>query len=132
MGSDEWHERHVLMDIQKEKEARMLAEHVNQFDGLVHASNGKIYDPQDGSEVKKWMQDTAEVQTKYTDVFDENFEIDKHLHKVKKQHKVNRWDGLIHAKNGKRYDPETMKEVQDLDDEEAVQYDASGVVIQYI
>ena len=42
---------------------------------------------------------------------------------------MNEFDGLLYDKQGKKYDPETYEEVIDPTD---LQYDASGVVIQFI
>ena len=62
------------------------------------------------------LSDKSELQT--PDYYDRSFEANE----LKQMNKppVNPFDGLVHAQNGKLYDPETMREV-DIEDSSAVQ-----------
>ena len=127
MSGEEWSERQVQLDLKREK----AENHINKFDGLVHAAHGKLIDPSDGHTINKAMQDTSELQTKF-DIFDDNYESDQNLSKERKslmingkdydlaEFKVDRWGNFI--------DPETNDWVADPS---ALQYDGSGVVLQF-
>jgi len=74
------------------------APEVNQFDGLIHTSNGRMFSAINGKEV---IQDDYDY-VQLGDIYDEDLE----SRMVKKQKEgVFSADGLFHSPNGGAYDP---------------------------
>ena len=96
---------------------------VNKWDGLVHAQNGKVYDPQTMKEVELNTDSSAVqleeshprqrlMQARANNWFDESYERQEKANELRETRpQVNKFDGLIHAQNGKVYDPQTGKQV---------------------
>jgi hypothetical protein len=116
----------------EEKEAKEMADEskklaINKWDGLIHAQNGKVYDPATMKEVELETTDVqldetfsgepigivqqriGLMQTQSKDWYDDQVEKEEaqEMHKLA----INKWDGLVHAANGKVYDQQTGKEV---------------------
>ena len=84
---------------------------VNKFDGLVHGADGSTYDPATHKKIDR--EDESLVQVRFVknmaqDGFDKSMDREQEMAKAPK---VNKFDGLIHAQNGRTYDPVSMKEV---------------------
>jgi len=100
-------------------------------DGLIHTDSGRLFDPIDGHEIgvdttDLQLHDNPMSDSKDDRYFEESFQRDqarelaeqKH-HKVlsqKEWSQVNKFDGLIHAKDGKLIDPENGNEVEPTND----------------
>jgi len=63
----------------------------------------------------------AKNELQDADYYDRSFEEKEAKEMIKEQLPINKFDGLIHAQNGKIYDPETMKEVELNTESSAVQ-----------
>jgi hypothetical protein len=129
---------------------------VNKFDGLVHAQNGKVYDPENMKEVEL-TTDSSAVQLNQDNWYDDDFERtqtftgepiatvqqkmallqtessdlfdrDFEAHQQKKSRvQMNKFDGLFHAPNGKVYDQAGKEVVQQLSQDQNQDWCDSGI-----
>lgn len=77
---------------------------------MIHAQTGHVYDPRNGRDVtREAFEDNEFVQVK--DIYDDNMEARMIQKQVDSQFHANPFDGMIHAQNGKIYDPTNGRDV---------------------
>lgn len=113
-------------------EVKLTKKQMSQLksDGLIHTDTGRLFDPVDGHEiggesVDLQLEDHPMSESKDDRYFEESFQKDVAREKAEQHTKVlsqkewsqvNKFDGLIHAKNGKLIDPESGNEVDGMSD----------------
>lgn len=109
LDNEEWYDE--SLDRFYAKKSRFAEQPVvNQFDGMIHAQDGRIFDPVNGKEVdnESWA-----LQTESNDWFDQD------IVRSANEDTVNQFDGLIHTKDGRTFSP--------VDGKEAVNFDSNYV-----
>ena len=109
--SESWYDKTIDAHeaAQEIKDAQPI---VNKFDGLIHGADGKTYDPVTHKQIDR--EDDTLLQVRFVknmnqDGFDKS--MDRKQEEMARAPVINKFDGLIHAQNGKVYDPVSKKEV---------------------
>lgn len=130
----------------EEIEAKQMAKqqlNINKWDGLIHAQNGKLIDPNTMKEVDTEISEVqldesfsgepigiveqryGLIQTQANNWYDEDFERQEKLENSRIQ--VNKWDGLVHAANGKVYDQSGKEVAEQLVQKQKKDWCDSGI-----
>lgn len=76
---------------------------------MIHAQTG-VYDPRNGRDLtRETFEENEFVQT--GDIYDDNMETRSIEKKVEANFHANPWDGMIHAQDGKIFDPASGRDV---------------------
>jgi len=113
-------------------EVKLTKKQLSQLksDGLIHTDSGRLFDPVDGHEIggessNVQLQDHPMSSSKDDRYFEDSYQKDQLKEKTdnhakvlsqKEWSQVNKFDGLIHAKNGKIIDPLNGNEIDEMND----------------
>merc|ERR1711937_21981 len=76
----------------------------------IHAQTGHVYDPRNGRDLtRETFEDNDFLQI--NDVYDDNMEAARVQKKVNEAFQRNPWDGMVHAQDGRIFDPTSGRDV---------------------